>query len=116
MGTTEPEVFIFKSPLKGGEARGFLSKAGYRSFTVVKGSWASAEITRTMKAHHQEERRRLIERGVLGKSSSGIFGFLVNHEFTSPGEAASIVQGGSRNGLDCWLDAAGKSLKQRGLP
>jgi hypothetical protein len=56
-------------------------------------------------------RRQLIEDGVLIKADDH-FTFTRDTEFTSPSAAATVIHGGSANGLLAWKTAAGKTLKE----
>jgi hypothetical protein len=56
-------------------------------------------------------RRNLIEEGALVKEGS-FLRFSRDCEFTSPSAAATVVHGGSANGLLAWKDKSGKTLKE----
>ena len=57
------------------------------------------------------KREQLIEDGVMASSEEGLK-FSVDHEFTSPSQAAAIVLGRSSNGRTDWKDASGVSFKE----
>jgi len=56
-------------------------------------------------------REKLIADGTLVKEKDCLR-FTKNTEFASPSAAASVVHGGSANGLILWKNSAGKDLKE----
>ena len=81
---------------------------------VLKGSWATRRPNKSMPARYQSLRRSLIEANIIASDGEGELCFTTDHTFDNPSEAACVVQGGSRNGFECWKDAAGRSLQDRG--
>jgi len=65
-----------------------------------------------LRFHHTlASRRRLIEDGTLVEDG-GHLTFTRDSEFTSPSAAATVVHGGSANGLLAWKNKDGKTLKE----
>ena len=56
-------------------------------------------------------RRRLIEDGTLIEEEDHLK-FTRDSEFTSPSAAATVVHGGSANGLLAWKSKDGRTLKE----
>jgi hypothetical protein len=56
-------------------------------------------------------RRRLIEDGTLVEDGDHLK-FTRDSEFSSPSAAATVVHGGSANGLLAWKTTGGKTLKE----
>jgi hypothetical protein len=56
-------------------------------------------------------RRQLIEDKVLVEAGDHLI-FTRDTEFTSPSAAATVIHGGSANGLLAWKTTAGKTLKE----
>ena len=96
--------------IKGIEARGYLVPNG---FLVLKGSEAvKKERPSTAKWPQARNLRiKLLEEGVVIDKQDRLL-FTADVEFTSPSAAASVVSGGSANGLTTWKDAAGRTLKE----
>ena len=101
---------ILYCDIKGIQARGSLSPNG---FVVLKQSHAVlTERTSAKKfigPHNLRE--RLKEEGALVEQSDR-FVFTRDVEFSSPSAAASVIHGGSANGLISWKDKDGKTLKE----
>lgn len=101
---------ILVCEIKGLKATGHLTPNG---LVVLKGSQAvlkersSAEKFPTAIA----PRRQLIEDGTL-RESGDHFVFGRDAEFTSPSAAATVIHGGSANGLLAWKTKDGKTLKE----
>lgn len=108
IGNTSERTLI--CAIKGLKATGHLTPSG---FVVLKGSQAvlkerpSAEQFPSAIA----PRRQLIKERVLVEEN-GHFTFSRDTEFTSPSAAATVVHGGSANGLLAWKTVAGKTLKE----
>ena len=56
------------------------------------------------------QRNKLIEEGGLVQDGDK-YVFVKDTEFSSPSSAATVIHGGSANGLTAWVNANGKSLK-----
>jgi len=83
-------------------------------FAVKKESIARREVTAALKKHgagYENKRTRLIKEGVLQEGSDG-FRFVIDHEFSSPSAAASVLAGNNKNGRICWSDEKGITLKE----
>lgn len=95
--------------IKGLKATGRQTPSG---FVVLKGSQA---VLKERASAHQypytlAARRRLIEDGTLLEKPDH-YVFTRDSEFSSPSAAATVVHGGSANGLLAWRDASGHTLK-----
>jgi hypothetical protein len=80
---------------------------------VLKGSQA---VLKERASAHQypytlASRRRLIEDGTLVEEREHLK-FTRDAEFSSPSAAATVVHGGSANGLLAWKSKGGKTLKE----
>lgn len=103
------EARLLICEIKGLQARGRLSPNG---LVVLKQSQAvlieRASAKKYIGAHNLRE--RLKEEGALEERSDCLV-FVRDVEFSSPSAAASVVHGGSTNGLIAWKDKDGKTLK-----
>ena len=104
------EKKVLHCEIKGLKATGRLTPTG---FVVLKGSHA---VLKERASAHQypytlASRRRLIEDGTLVEDG-GHLQFTRDSEFSSPSAAATVVHGGSANGLLAWKTASGKTLKE----
>lgn len=81
-------------------AKGFLVTEGSRA---VKEHRPSAKTIRHL-------RESLVRSGVLRLDGTSLV-FTRDHEFGSPSTAASVVRGGSTNGLKAWKNSEGRTLK-----
>lgn len=106
--TATPQELLF-CEVKGHKATGSVSSNG---FVVFKGSHASLEARPS--AHKYpwvvNLRQRLIEEGAL-ISENGTLVFTQDTEFPSPSSAATVIHGGTANGLTAWKNKHGKTLK-----
>lgn len=107
-GGVQERILVCK--IKGLKATGRLIPAG---FLVLKGSQA---VLKERASAHQypytlASRNRLIEDGTLIKDGEH-FVFSRDAEFSSPSAAATVVHGGSANGLLAWKTRNGKTLKE----
>ena len=96
--------------IKGLKATGHPTPTG---FVVLKGSQA---VLKERASAHQypytlASRRRLIEDGTLVVEGD-FLKFTRDSEFSSPSAAATVVHGGSANGLLAWKSKDGKTLKE----
>jgi hypothetical protein len=73
-----------------------------------------SRIQDSLRPYHVSRRNILIRSGKLAKLD-GHFFFTDDVVFDSPSQAACIVTGNSRNGLDVWRDKRGASLKNLGF-
>lgn len=107
-GAAETQLLICE--IKGLRATGRLTPAG---FVVLKGS--QAVLKERASAHQYPNtlvtRKRLIEEGTLVEDGAHLT-FARDAEFSSPSAAATVVHGGSANGLLAWRTQDGKSLKE----
>ena len=92
-----------------------VSAEGYRSpggLVVLAGSEAVLEVRPSAAKYPYvlTFRNGLIESGDMIEEN-GKYRFTKDVEFTSPSAAASVIHGGSANGLTSWRDGNGKSLK-----
>jgi hypothetical protein len=96
--------------IKGLKATGYLTPTG---FVVMKGS--EAVLKERASAHQYPytlaSRRRLIEEGTLVEEGDHLR-FTHDAEFSSPSAAATVIHGGSANGLLAWKSKDGKTLKE----
>ena len=107
-GRVEKQILICE--IKGIKAMGRLAPTG---FVVLEGSQA---VLKERASAHQypytlASRRRLIEDGTLVEDG-GHLTFARDSEFSSPSAAATVVHGGSANGLLAWKNKDGKTLKE----
>lgn len=96
--------------IKGLKATGHLTPNG---LVVLTGSQA---VLKERASAHQwpytlATRNKLIEDGTLVQDGDHLK-FARDAEFSSPSAAATVVHGGSANGLLAWRDKAGKMLKE----
>lgn len=97
--------------IKGLEARGYLVPNG---FLVLKNSEAVKKERPSTAKWPQPSilRAKLLEDGTL-KDLPDRLVFTTDVEFSSPSAAASVISGGSANGLTTWKDSSGKTLKEK---
>lgn len=107
-GLSEKQILICE--IKGLKATGHLTPAG---FVVLKGS--QAVLKERASAHRYPytlaSRKRLIEDGTLVQEGDHLK-FARDAEFSTPSAAATVVHGGSANGLLAWKSKGGKTLKE----
>jgi len=105
---TEHDLFTLTS--KGATAQGYEAENG---FVVKAGSTASKDVTEAFRAlSYNTTRKHLIENGVLvDGGNASTLRFSIDHEFTSPSTAASIVCGNSMNGRTAWKTVGDITLK-----
>jgi hypothetical protein len=101
---------ILVCEIKGLKATGHPTPTG---FVILKGSQA---VLKERASAHQypytlASRRKLIEDGTLVDEGDH-FKFTRDSEFSSPSAAATVVHGGSANGLLAWKSRDGKTLKE----
>lgn len=96
--------------MKGAEARGHRTPDG---FVVLAGSTAVLQERKSANKwpYVLALRQRLIADGTLIQKD-GFYVFTKDFEFTSPSAAASVIEGGSANGLIEWRTKDGKVLKE----
>ena len=96
--------------IKGLTAKGQRTPGG---FVVFKGSQAVLKNRPSAKRwpFARNARERLLQDGSLVEDGA-FFRFTRDVEFASPSGAASVVHGGSANGLIAWKNRAGKTLKE----
>jgi len=107
-GHVEKQILVCE--IKGLKATGHLTPAG---FVVLKGSQA---VLKERASAHQypytlASRKTLIEDGTLVQEGDHLK-FARDAEFSSPSAAATVVHGGSANGLLAWKSKRGKTLKE----
>lgn len=105
-----PQEQTLVCDIKGLRATGRLSPTG---FVVLKGS--KAVLKERASAHQYPytlvTRNKLIEDGTLVRSGDH-YVFSRDAEFSSPSAAATVVHGGSANGLLAWKTSDGRTLKE----
>ena len=96
--------------IKGAEARGQRTANG---FVIFHGSTAVLEERPSAESYPyvMAQRKQLIADGTLIEKDAFLI-FTKDAEFSSPSAAASVIHGGSANGLIAWKTEGGKSLKQ----
>lgn len=92
---------------KGWDATEYTTSSG---FAVQKGSLARATTVPSMDTY-KKTREQLIEDGVMIPSKEG-YRFAIDHEFSSPSQAGTVVTGRNTNGREAWKDKKGISLKE----
>jgi Domain of unknown function (DUF4357) len=107
-GDAEKQILFCE--IKGLKATGRLTPTG---FVVLKGSQA---VLKERASAHQypytlASRKRLIEDQTLVQDGDH-FRFTRDAEFSSPSAAATVIHGGSANGLLAWKTTTGKTLKE----
>jgi hypothetical protein len=80
-------------------------------FVVLAGSTVREEVLDSMPASLRGLKKELIANGVISPGSAGLQ-FTQDYEFSSPSQAASLIQGASADGRKGWKDANGRTLKQ----
>lgn len=96
---------------KGASAKGRRTETGFVVFadsTAVLRERPSAE---TKSQYVVDLRRKLIKDTILLEMND-LLVFTKYAEFNSPSQAASVIHGGSANGLTAWKDEKGRTLKQ----
>lgn len=96
--------------MKGAEARGHRTPDG---FVVLQGSTAVLQERQSAKKwpYVIALRDKLIADGTLVQKD-GFYLFTLDVEFSSPSAAASVIEGGSANGLIEWRTKDGRVLKE----
>lgn len=96
--------------MKGAEARGHRTPDG---FVVLQGSTAVLQERKSARkwAYVVALRDKLIADGTLVQKD-GFYRFTRDIEFSSPSAAASVIEGGSANGLIEWRTTDGRVLKE----
>jgi hypothetical protein len=79
-------------------------------FTINKGSIVRVDLAPSFPKSQIVKRDELISSGILVKGEKGYL-FSVDYTCNSPSEASNLVMGTSSNGLLCWKDKNGRSLK-----
>ena len=80
-------------------------------FIVYKGTVVAPEMPSFRHASYRVLRQQLIQSGVISMTGdAGVF--VVDYIFQSPSAAASVVRGMQQSGLEYWVDAKGRTLKQ----
>lgn len=104
------EKQLLTCEIKGLTASGRLTPAG---LVVLEGSQAVLKERASAKNYPYvlATRKKLIEEGTLSENGDH-FLFTQDVEFSSPSAAATVVHGGSANGLISWKDADGRTLKE----
>jgi hypothetical protein len=105
-----PQQRILVCKIKGLKATGHLTPTG---FVVLKGSHAVLRERASAQKwpYTLVARKKLIEEGTLVKDGERLV-FTRDAEFGSPSAAATVVHGGSANGLLAWKTRDGKTLKE----
>lgn len=103
-----PRTETFTCEIKGLVATGAPSSNG---FVIFSGSQAVPGLRPSALNYIIAQRDRLLAEGLLTAEGDALV-FRKDVEFSSPSMAASIVHGGSANGLIAWRDADGRTLKQ----
>lgn len=95
---------------KGAEARGRRTANG---FVVLAGSTAVLDLRASANDYPYVTSRRaqLVSDGALTEKS-GLYVFTQDVEFPSPSAAASVIHGGTANGLTAWKTEDGRTLKE----
>jgi hypothetical protein len=106
----DTEQKILFCEIKGLKATGHLTPSGLVVFT------GSQAVLKERPSAHQypytlSPRQRLIEDRTLMQEGDH-YKFTRDTEFSSPSAAATVVHGGSANGLIAWKNAAGRTLKE----
>ncbi len=107
-GRAEKEILFCE--IKGLKATGYLTPTG---LVVLTGSHA---VLKERASAHQYPytlalRNSLMEDGTLVQDGDHLM-FTRDTEFSSPSAAATVVHGGSANGLLAWKNKSGKTLKE----
>ncbi len=107
--TTRRRTYYFTT--KGGDATGYETSNG---FAVEEGSQARGDTVPSLQEHSRgvyRYRQELIEDGVLVEAGNG-YRFALDHEFTSPSQAAAVCAGRPANGRTSWKTEDGTTLKE----
>ena len=108
LGSAERQVLV--CGIKGLKARGHLTPTG---FLVLEGSQAVLKERASAKKYPYTiaSRKRLVEDGTLVADGASLR-FTRASEFSSPSAAATVIHGGSANGLLAWKTKDGRTLKE----
>jgi len=96
---------------KGASAKGRRTETGFVVFADSIAVLRERPSAETKSKYVVDLRRNLITDGVLVEKNDFLV-FTKDAEFNSPSQAASIIHGGSANGLTAWKDEHGRTLKQ----
>lgn len=100
---------LFYCKNKGRTAQG---KRTANGFVVLKNSQTIKELRPAAKLAIRNIFSSLIEENIISLESEEGYIFTKDYEFKSPSTAASLVCGGSENGLIAWKNKDGKTLKE----
>jgi len=94
------------------KTRLFTAEGLYSAGTVVilKGSQAKKDTLTSFTETMQNKRSDMLDSGIM-IDCGDLFVFTQNYPCNSASEASSLIYGGSSNGLTCWKDKDGKTLK-----
>lgn len=81
-------------------------------YSILKGSTAVEEEKSSIPENVKRKKKELIQSGVLVVNARGLLEFTETVEFKSSSSAASLISGSSTDGLICFKDKNGKTLKQ----
>jgi hypothetical protein len=112
-GSPQPQadIKLLYCKMRGAEGIGRRTETG---FVVLKESSAvfqQRDSAETKSKYVVDLRKRLVEDATLVEKN-GYYVFSRDAEFSSPSQAASVIHGGSANGLTAWKDRQGKTLKE----
>lgn len=79
------------------------------SMLVLEGSRAALESQPKFGGSSAELRSKLLDAGKLVRHGDGLI-FAMNHRFSSPSAAASVLCGSSQNGRELWFDSDGRNI------
>lgn len=112
-GSHKPETAkdLLYCRIKKAEGKGRRTETGFVVFAHSTAVLKDRPSAKTMSKYVVDLRKNLIGDGTLVEKS-GYLVFTKDSEFNSPSQAASVIQGGSANGLIAWKDGNGKTMKQ----
>jgi len=100
------DVVFYTKTQNGADAKGMLTKDGFKVLRGSKISVAMTDSFQTASNNYYNLRLRLIEEGVIKNNR-----FARNYEFSSPSAASSVIRGNNSNGNNDWRTEEGVRLK-----
>jgi len=107
-GSTEDLLYCIN---KGASATGRRTETGFVVFADSTAVLTERRSAATRSRYVVDLRKKLVSEGILSKVADWLV-FTKDTEFNSPSQAASVIHGGSANGLTAWKDKNGRTLKQ----
>lgn len=100
---------LFTCKGKGALARGRIVNDG---FIVYKGSTVTTIMSKAVVDNNLNIIEKLIKNNYLQKKDDSFYIFTNDYVFNSPSAAANVILGNSSNGLICWKNDKGQTIKK----